>query len=198
MERRMTASVRACTGDLQQSGRAAVGGYGSPGTGRTRISLPRCARASTRGQQGSPGPGWAGAAAVRSARGRASVLGAGQLPEQVVTALPALGVLLHHLAEERGDVVQAGVLGVPDVLAVVVTGLERVVLDGDQVERDVGETGLTSGHGNLLDESGCDPRLMSAHAGRETGRSPSGPVGGRRLGERSAGDVPAAGLVGRR
>jgi hypothetical protein len=40
----------------------------------------------------------------------------------------ALGVLLHHLLKEAGDVVEPAVLGVPHVLAVVMASLERVVL----------------------------------------------------------------------
>jgi len=57
----------------------------------------------------------------------------------------ALGVLDHDVLEERGDLVLAGVLGVADVLAVAVPGLQPVVLQEDEVEGDVIETGFSCG-----------------------------------------------------
>src|SRR4051794_34074851 len=84
--------------------------------------------------------------AVRSPRTR-SKLGDRHLLEELVAAVRPLAVLLHHLLEEVRDVGSLGVLGVPDVLAVVVPGLEGVVLHGDEVVGDVVEAGLTGGHG---------------------------------------------------
>src|SRR3954451_25347557 len=72
-----------------------------------------------------------------------------QLLEEVVAPVSAVGVLLHHLLEEGGDVVHPGVLGVTDVLPIVVSRLQRVVLDGDEVERDVVESGFSGSHGVL-------------------------------------------------
>src|SRR3712207_3249524 len=46
-----------------------------------------------------------------SLRGRSGLVGALQPAQELVAALGARGVLLHDLAEERRDVVQAGVLG---------------------------------------------------------------------------------------
>src|SRR4051794_25332726 len=73
----------------------------------------------------------------RGSRGSgALVLGALETAEELVPAPGALRVLVHHLPEEARDVVQVRVLRVPDVLPVVVGRLQRVVLHGDQVERD--------------------------------------------------------------
>src|SRR4051794_32595637 len=83
-------------------------------------------------------------------RRRTALVGALQAAHELVAALGAGRVLLHHLAEEARDVGQARVLGVPDVLAVVVACLEGVVLDGDQVVEDVLETGFSGGHVVLL------------------------------------------------
>src|SRR3954471_13235840 len=57
-------------------------------------------------------------------RRRTAVLGSLELPQQLVAAFRAGGVLLHDLAEEARDVVQSGVVRVPDVLAVVVARLQ--------------------------------------------------------------------------
>src|SRR3954468_332960 len=113
-------------------------------------------------------------------RRRTAVLGALELPEQLVAALRTGGVLLHDLAEEASDVVQSGVVGVPDVLAVVVARLQRVVLDGDQVVRDVGESGLTRGHRSSSIRSGWDPapyprRTVPSHADQAGGASEKAP-----------------------
>src|SRR3712207_3501282 len=78
--------------------------------------------------------------------GGTALLGALQAAQELVAAPGARGVLLHHLAEEARDVVQARVLGVPHVLPVVVPCLERVVLHRDEVVVDVLEAGLTGGH----------------------------------------------------
>src|SRR3954447_5266113 len=83
---------------------------------------------------------------------RAPVLGALETAQALMTALGALRVLVHDFAEEARDVVEVRVLGVPHVLAVVVPGLQRVVLHRDQVVGDVGEAGLTSCHRVLLDQ----------------------------------------------
>src|SRR5829696_742801 len=69
-----------------------------------------------------------------------------QLHEELVTARRAIRVLLHDLLEERGDLVLAGVPRVTDVLSVIVTSLQRVVLDADQVVADVVEAGFTGCH----------------------------------------------------
>jgi hypothetical protein len=59
----------------------------------------------------------------------------------------------HHVAEELCDVASSGVLRVAHVLPVVASGLRRVVLQGNEVETDVVETGfaflvrLPGGHG---------------------------------------------------
>src|SRR4051794_32133881 len=117
-ERRMTASVRASTGDLRGRRARTAGGYGPQPRRRHGVSLQALVVCLQRhADQERPG---------RSVllRGRTAVLAAGELAEQVVAALGARRVLLHDLAEERRDVVQVGVLGVPDVLAVVVPGLQ--------------------------------------------------------------------------
>jgi hypothetical protein len=61
---------------------------------------------------------------------RAGVVGAAESDQEVVAAVSPLRVVGHDLFEEVSDVVLAGVAGVPHVLAVVVPGLEGVVLDG--------------------------------------------------------------------
>src|ERR1700709_1591921 len=61
----------------------------------------------------------------------AGVVGATELREEVVALLGPLGVLVHHLLEELGDLVLARVLRVTDVLPVVVSRLQSVVLQGD-------------------------------------------------------------------
>src|SRR5215210_1577736 len=58
----------------------------------------------------------------------------------------ALRVLPHDLLEEVGDVIEACVTCVPHVLAVVVSGLQRVVLQADQVVADIVESGFTGCH----------------------------------------------------
>jgi Protein of unknown function (DUF1203) len=93
--------------------------------------------------------------------GGAALLGVGDLPQELVAALGSRRVLLHDLAEEARDVVQPGVLRIPDVLPVVVPGLERVVLDGDQVVGDVLEAGLTGGHGPSSGSGGADDLRIS-------------------------------------
>src|SRR5215207_9935768 len=60
-----------------------------------------------------------------------------------------LGVLGHDLLEERRDLVLAGIAGVAHVLAVVVAGFERVVLDRDQVVGHVVEAGFAGRHISL-------------------------------------------------
>src|SRR3954471_7026140 len=127
--------------------------------------------------------------------GRAALVGAGQPLQELVAALGARGVLVHDLAEETGDVLQACVLGVPDVLAVVVACLERVVLDRDQVVRDVLEAGLTGSHRvPPRVGSGADaPLVPDAGSVKRTTPSRSGT---RRLREGAGRDVPAAGVVG--
>ena len=57
-----------------------------------------------------------------------------------------LRVLLHHLAEERGDIIASGVFGVTHVLPVVVASLERVILNRDQVEGHIIESGFSGCH----------------------------------------------------
>src|SRR5690348_7076564 len=68
-------------------------------------------------------------------------------PAQELVATPrALGVLSHHVAEEGRDVVQTGVLCVAYILAVIVTGLERVVLHRNEIKGHVVETCFTRCH----------------------------------------------------
>src|SRR5687768_3020928 len=81
---------------------------------------------------------------------RRGVVCASQLRQKVVRLLRSGGVLLHHLAEERRDVLLAGVLGVAHVLAVIVPGLQRVVLHRDEIEGDVVESSLSCWHVGLL------------------------------------------------
>src|SRR3954470_5704092 len=96
----------------------------------------------------------------------AGVLLVGQLAEELVALRGPAGVLLHHLLEELRDVVVAAVLGVPDVLAVVVPGLQRVVLDRDQVVHDVAEAGFTRRHSDRPSASVSGPGVFpSAHLG---------------------------------
>src|SRR5881392_3873964 len=68
------------------------------------------------------------------------------MKEDSARAARAGAVLLHRVAEELRDVVQPGVLRVPDVLAVIVPRLEGVVLDGDEIVGNVREAGLSGGH----------------------------------------------------
>src|SRR6266576_2106955 len=83
-------------------------------------------------------------------RGRSRLVRAADVLEQLVSAGSAGAVVLHRVAEELRDVVQPGVLCIPDVLTVVVPRLERVVLDGDEVVGDVLEAGLSGCHGLCL------------------------------------------------
>jgi drug/metabolite transporter (DMT)-like permease len=55
---------------------------------------------------------------------RAGVVGPAEFGEELVAAVRPLRVLLHDALEERRDVVPSGVLRVPNVLPVVVTGLQ--------------------------------------------------------------------------
>src|SRR5438552_12405449 len=79
-------------------------------------------------------------------RGRSRLVGSADVLEQLVSAGRAGAVVLHRVAEELRDVVQPGVLRVPDVLTVVVPRLQGVVLDGDEVVGDVLEAGLSGCH----------------------------------------------------
>src|SRR3954447_11408172 len=79
----------------------------------------------------------------------AGVVSAAEVGQELVTLVRPLGVLGHDPLEDLGDVTLARVAGVPHVLAIVVTGLQGVVLHRDQVEGDVVETGLTGSHGDL-------------------------------------------------
>src|SRR5579885_3451538 len=88
---------------------------------------------------------------------RARVVGAAQHGEELVAPVGPLRVFLHDLLEELGDVVLPGVAGIADVLTVVVPGLERVVLQGDEIERDVVESGFAGGHDRFLSNV---PRLV--------------------------------------
>src|SRR4051812_46646146 len=52
----------------------------------------------------------------------------------------ALGILSHHFGKKRRDLIQTCVLGVPDVLPVVMAGLQRVILNRDEIESDIIKT----------------------------------------------------------
>src|SRR5256885_13285711 len=83
-------------------------------------------------------------------RGRSRLVRPADVLEQLVSAGRAGAVVLHRVAEELRDVVQPGVLRVPDVLTVVVSRLERVVLDGNEIVGDVLEASLSGCHGLCL------------------------------------------------
>lgn len=83
----------------------------------------------------------------------------------------SLRIIGHHLLEEPSDVVPAGVASIADVLAVVVAGFEGVVLDRDEIERDVVETGFACSHVGLRSHRDGQVELserLPAQAGRET------------------------------
>ncbi len=63
------------------------------------------------------------------------------------------GVLGHHLAEEERDLIQARVLRVAHILAAIVSGLQRVVLNGNKVEGHVVETRFTRGQATSYSSS---------------------------------------------
>src|SRR5207248_4912724 len=87
---------------------------------------------------------------VRLLRGWSRLARSADVLEQVVGAGRAGAVVLHRVAEELRDVVQPGALRVPDVLTVVVSRLERVVLDGNEIVGDVLEASLSGCHGLCL------------------------------------------------
>jgi hypothetical protein len=66
----------------------------------------------------------------RSVGGGSGVLRAGELGEELVALGGPLGVLLHDLLEEAGDVVEAAVLGIAHVLAVVIAAWRRMRWSG--------------------------------------------------------------------
>src|SRR5689334_11270719 len=130
---------------------------------RTAISSaagPGCLAAEEAGAYRVPG----------SVHGRSRLVRAADLLDQLMAARGPRRVLLHDLAEEPSDVLQPCVLCIADVLAVVVPGLERVILNRDQVERHVIEAGFSGSHRWLPSLIGC-PRCYPASA-RETGRRP--------------------------
>src|SRR3954453_6116679 len=69
-----------------------------------------------------------------------------ELPQELVAAGRPVGILLHRLLEEGGNVLVPGVAGVADVLAVVVARLEGVVLHRDEIEDHVAKACLTCRH----------------------------------------------------
>ena len=56
------------------------------------------------------------------------------------------GVLSHNVLEERRHVVMTGILRVTNVLTVVMAGFQRVILNRNEVEADIVETGLPCRH----------------------------------------------------
>jgi hypothetical protein len=77
---------------------------------------------------------------------RGGVICPTEFPEVGVTLVGAGGVIDHYLLEEGCDVVAPGVFRVPDVLAVVMPSLQRVILHRHQVVCDIVEPGLTCSH----------------------------------------------------
>jgi hypothetical protein len=66
-------------------------------------------------------------------RDRSDVLGGGEPGEELVASGRPLGVLVHDVPKESGDIVEPGVLGVVDALTVGPPVLQRVVLRRDQI-----------------------------------------------------------------
>src|SRR5689334_22916961 len=115
---------------------------------------------------------------VRLLRGRSRLARSADVLEQLVRAGRAGAVILHRVAEELRDVVQPGILGVPDVLPVVVARLEGVVLDGDEVIGDIIEAGLSGSHGSCLPfvRAGC--RRYPSRAAKTSQAGPARGGGG--------------------
>src|SRR5436190_23275547 len=83
------------------------------------------------------------------------LIGTRDLLDQLMTTRGPLRVLFHDLAEELGDVIQACVLCIADVLAVIMPRLKGVILNRDQVERHVIEAGFPSSHRRPPSRSRC-------------------------------------------
>lgn len=83
-----------------------------------------------------------GSAALRPAVITPTPRAAATLLQEFVAASCALGILRHDLLKEQGDVVETGIFRIANVLTVVVSGFERVVLNRDQVEADIIESGF--------------------------------------------------------
>src|SRR5436305_7742467 len=112
-------------------------------------SSPRCGALSTnciasqsemRGRRAA-GPVIIGWAAVRLL---------GHLQQELMAPLRAMRILGHDLLEEFRDVVEPRVLGVADILSVVVSGLQRMVLHRNKVVGHVVEAGFPRCHNVLL------------------------------------------------
>jgi hypothetical protein len=91
-----------------------------------------------------------------------------QLGEEFVCAPRSLRIFLHDLSEEIRDLSMTSVFRIPDVLAIIMTSLEGVVLQGDQIKNHVTEARLSGSHTSLLGIAPATvyPRLLARNAGR--------------------------------